>query len=252
MKKRLTIFCVLLAGLLSSCTAMKEDHPSKYDYSYWTDLGVEPGKTYTAIASAVWVYEGPDYDDGYFYLKVNDKLRIVDAGKEITTKTKRVYCQFRLLDVKPDPRFCYADIDWYEYIEMGLDDRPVGTLYDFYHPQSGRDPATRRDDGLDVIEDWMTTFEDGYFTLHYSAWWGKGDAHHVIYLSRDNENDPLEFTIVNDTLNDEKLEKNDALIYIDMNYLSSYIDENQTITFKWKTCAGATAEKQFPFKGRTE
>jgi len=235
MKKRLDIFCILLAGLLSSCSATKEEHPI-YEYPIWADLGVEPGKTYPAIASA------KTFPDGTRYLQVNDKLSIVDPDQSHRTWEKdRVYCEFMLLNRPPETKFCWAEILWYEDVEPG------GLSA---HGDKGDSPGgPAADDGLDVIEDWMTSLEDGYLTIHYSAWWGDGRIRHSVYLTRDSSG---EFTLVHNANGDARTEKADALVYFDINTLFSDTDENDVITLKWKTCAGETAEKQFLFKGRTE
>lgn len=244
MKLRLLISLCLSAGLLVSCMAAKDDYSEWPPEEYHYPDGYQTGKTYTAIATGMYHRTGPLYSDGFTYLKIDDNLNIVDANDNLKSVSGRIYCQFRLLDEKPASNFFPAEIDWYESVELGQ-----------YGPLAGGtgfatiDDAD--DDGLDVIEDWMTSLEDGYLTFHYSAWWG--NKMHYLVLTPDDENKPLELTLRHDSRDDEKLEKADALICFDINSLSNYIDEeNVTITVKWKNSVGGHAEKKFLFKGRED
>lgn len=241
MKTRLLITLCLTAGLLVSCMKGEFD-PSPESYTYPDSF--QAGKTYTAIATGMYHQTGPNYSDGFPYLKISDNLNIVDAGNTLKPAAGRIFCQFRLLDERPSSQFYRAEIDWYESIALGQ-----------YGPLDGGtgfatiDDAD--DDGLNVIEDWMTNLEDGYLTIHYSAWWGKSEQIHYLVLTPDDKDKPLELTLRHDARDDERLEEADALVCFDINSLSNYIDEeNKTVTIKWKNSAGGSVKKRFLFKGR--
>ena len=213
--------------------------------SYTYPDSFQAGKTYTAIATGMYHQTGPNYSDGFPYLKISDNLNIVDAGNTLKPAAGRIFCQFRLLDKKPSSGIFWAEIDWYENVELGDDGLMVGGPPNTY--------INIHDDGLDVIDDWMTSLEDGFLTIHYSAWFGNSNVWHHLTLTPEDKENPLVLTLRHDAKGDEPLEKTDALIFFDINSLSQYIDEEHYyITVKWTTCAGQPAEKKFLFKGRED
>lgn len=228
MKKSLFISLCLMAGLLVSC--MKgEFAPSPESYTY--PDGFQTGKTYTAIAT---LKRAPD---GVVYLQVNENLKIVaehpglDPLWEQAGGPARVYCQFHLIE-KHAVKYYWAEMEWYEFVAMW-----DGTMVE----DGG-------DDGLDIMDDWMTSLEDGFLTIHYSAWWGRGNIKHFIFLQRIG---PYTFQLIHEANGDERIEKTDALYCLNLDYIADLFDEeHNTITIKWTTCAGQPAEKKFLFKGR--
>lgn len=230
MKKSLFISLCLMAGLLVSC--MKgEFAPSPESYTY--PDGFQAGKTYTAIAT---LKRAPD---GVVYLQVNENLKIVaehpglDPLWEQAGGPARVYCQFHLIE-KHAVKYYWAEIEWYEFVAMW----------------DGSFVLDGGDDGLDIVDDWMTSLEDGFLTIHYSAWWGRGNIKHFIFLERDGL---YTFRLIHEANGDERIEKTDALYCLNLDYIADIFDEeHNTITIKWKTCAGQPAEKTFLFKGRED
>ena len=222
-----------MAGVLASCSKSMDDFPEPQQPHYDYPAGYQTGKTYTAIATLLKAA------DGVVYLKVNEDLQIVteklDPLWEQVKAPTRVYCQFHLLEKQPPTPYYWAEIEWYEFVAM----------WDSTVVLDGGDA------GLDIIDDWMTSLEDGFLTIHYSTWWGRGNIKHSIFLTTDT--DPRSFGLIHEDYGDEKLEKTDALYCLDLNYLSDLFDEeHNTITIKWKTCAGQPAEKKFLFQGRTD
>ena len=105
------------------------------------------------------------------------------------------------------------------------------------------------DDGLDIIDDWMTSVEDGYLTIHYDAWWGNGAEPHLL-LVKPSVNE-YELTVVHQMNGDEPLEKADALVYFDINeLLPNTAGAYKDLTIKWKSCEGASKAKTFRFRSR--
>ena len=231
MKKSLFILLCLVAGVLASCSKSMDDYYPDKPYEYTFPTGYQVGKTYTAIATLL------KSTDGVVYLKVNEDLQIVteklDPLWEQVKAPTRVYCQFHLLEKQPPTPYYWAEIEWYEFVAM----------WDSTVVLDGGDA------GLDIIDDWMTSLEDGFLTIHYSAWWGRGNIRHLVFIEYEK---PNTFRLVNNDNGDEKLEKKDALYCLDINFISDHIDKENAITIKWKTCAGEQAEKQFIFKGRTD
>ena len=106
-------------------------------------------------------------------------------------------------------------------------------------------------DGLDVEDDWMTSVEDGYLTLHYVTWWGSGDVRHNFSLHRGlNPEDPYELTLVHDAAGDEPLEKGDALVCFSLKDLPSTHGEPKILTLKWLSGEGSQEESLFRFRSR--
>lgn len=105
------------------------------------------------------------------------------------------------------------------------------------------------DDGLDIIDDWMTSVEDGFLTIHYNAWWGNGTNPHLL-LVKPSAN-TYELTIVHQMNGDEPLEKADALVYFDINdILPDTEGTYKDLTIKWKSIEGAAKSKTFRFRSR--
>lgn len=105
------------------------------------------------------------------------------------------------------------------------------------------------DDGLDIIDDWMTSVEDGFLTIHYNAWWGNGTNPHLL-LVKPSAN-TYELTIVHQMNGDEPLEKADALVYFDINdILPNTEGTYKDLTIKWKSIEGAAKSKTFRFRSR--
>ena len=102
------------------------------------------------------------------------------------------------------------------------------------------------DDGLDILEDWMTTLEDGFLTLHYASFWGDGSVEHRMCLDKTGE---AEFCLRYYRNGDENLHEGDALIYFDLNDCLPKT-EGMDIKLKWTTGAGESAEKSFRFRSR--
>ena len=103
---------------------------------------------------------------------------------------------------------------------------------------------------MDIVEDWMTSVEDGYLTLHYSTFWGDGSVPHSLKLiTGENPEDPYEVRLVHLNNGDAALEEADALIYFDLASLPPTGGSGRKLTLKWKNGGGNTA-KSFLYKSR--
>ena len=126
-------------------------------------------------------------------------------------------------------------LQWMDYLQEG----PV-------HGSSAQEG-----DGVDIVEDWMTSVEDGYLTLHYSTFWGDGSISHTLFLvSGENPDDPYEVRLIHLNNGDAALEEGDALIYFDLAGLPPTGDSSQPLTLKWKNGAGQMVSKAFLFRSR--
>ncbi len=205
---------------------------------------VGPEKSYTAIVTV------KQNEKGAIYFQLDENKRLFPQNYEHPfTGLRRVICELQ----ETDGNRCR--ILWMEFLEQEImtsgmisgpdsapyDDPPPGGPYDF--PQ----------DPLDILEDWMTSVEDGFLTLHYSTWWGDGSVAHAFLLIRGtNPEDPYEVVLSHDRKSDASLEKADALICFDINDLPSTEGQYVNLRLKWIDCEGKPAAKNFPFKSRTQ
>ena len=126
-------------------------------------------------------------------------------------------------------------LQWMDYLQEG--------------PVQGS--SAQEGDGVDIVEDWMTSVEDGYLTLHYSTFWGDGSIAHTLFLvSGENPDDPYEVRLIHLNNGDAALEEGDALIYFDLAGLPPTGDSGQPLTLKWKNGAGQMVSKAFLFRSR--
>ena len=126
-------------------------------------------------------------------------------------------------------------LEWMDYLQEG----------------SVQGESAPEGDGVDIIEDWMTSVEDGYLTLHYSTFWGDGSIAHTLFLVTDeNPNDPYEVRLVHQNNSDAALEEGDGLIYFDLSALPRTGGSGRTLTLKWKNGAGQMVCKTFLFRSR--
>ena len=192
----------------------------------------EGGSATSPFDAIVTVKQLPD---GTVFFQVDEDLRICPTRYDTPfTGLKRLACRLQVTGSLLE-NGCYpGTVLWSEELERGEISYALDAL---------------PDDGLDLLDDWMTSVEDGFLTLHYSTWWGKGTIPHLVLLSPGNPGDPYELHLLHYRNGDEALEEADALIYFDLDGALPSTD-GATLTLKWKTSAGTSAEKQFLYKSR--
>lgn len=190
------------------------------DYLSESDVG--DVKEYTAI---VTVKESPE---GVIYFQLDDDTVLYPQNyKDPFTGMKRIMCG---ITVPAGSNECY--LTWMDYLVEGA----LLT-------------GEADDDGMDVLDDWMTSVEDGFLTVHYSAWWGSGSVEHLLLLKSDDN--PYELRLIHSMNGDEKLEKADALVYFDINDLIPDTEGTyKDLTIKWKDCASEDKSRVFRFRSR--
>lgn len=108
--------------------------------------------------------------------------------------------------------------------------------------------ASIPDDGIDVQDDWMTSVEDGYLTVHYFSWWGDGSTPHSLQVVQGEH--PYELNLRHSRNGDDAYEWADGLVYFDINSLPSTQGDYVTLTLNWTTGEGKAASKRFRFRTR--
>ena len=165
------------------------------------------------------------------YLQLDDSTTIFPRNyQDRFTRMERVLCELTVYN-RPEGRFKYSGtMSWAEPIEEG---QVTGDL------------------GLDVIDDWMTSAEDGFLTIHYNTWWGlKPVQHHFYVITGTDPADPYTLVLAQKSGGDKTETEGDALICFDINSLPDTGDDYKKLTLKWTTGDGTSAEQTFRFKTR--
>ena len=211
--------------LTASCTA---------DMALETSgTGDAPGSSnlFTAI---VTVKKSPS-DTVYFQL--NDSVTVYPVNYQGKySAMERVICEARVKNAATGSYPCTCYVNWLEALDTGI---------------VTSDKSIKGDDGIDIIEDWMTSVEDGYLTLHYTCWWGTAPVQHsFILVTGTNPSDPYEVELRHNAGGDGKDTKGDSLVCFDINSLPDTGGSYKTLTLKWTTSGGSASEKAFRFKTR--
>ena len=177
--------------------------------------------------------------EGVVFFQLDEKTQLYPVNyAQPYEGLKRIICG---LSLDKEKKRCY--IHWMDEIERG----DAATLTSETGPLMDSQSA-----GLDVLDDWMTSVEDGFLTVHYSAWWGEGKVPHTLRLYRSSgEENTFELTLLHFNNGDEALEKLDALVYFDIDpLLAPTQGEYKTLTIKWTTLEGKAASKEFKYRSR--
>ena len=164
--KRLSLILLLPAVLLTaSCTAGMDLETS--DTVYGPDGScISPKRVKKALSDTV-------------YFQLNDSVTVYPVNYQGKySAMERVICEARVKNAATGsyPYTCY--VNWLEALDTGI---------------VTSDKSIKGDDGIDIIEDWMTSVEDGYLTLHYTCWWGTAPVQHSFILVKGtNPSDPYE------------------------------------------------------------
>lgn len=171
------------------------------------------------------------------YLQLDDSTTIFATNMQRGfTRMQKLFCDITITN-RPVGRFNYkGEINWMEPIEEG---------------KLTNTPSLQDELGLDIVEDWMTSVEDGYLTVHYNTLWGLNPVQHKHYLiTGSNPEDPYEVILKQDACGDKREEEGDALICFDINSLPDTGDDYKELTLKWTNSGGEASSKQFKFKTR--
>lgn len=216
MKRKIyTVFGALL--LLAACS--KGEMP---DYQSAPQDSDKPasGELYTAI-----VTQKCDAQGKVFFQLDDENIAYPTNFDGTYTGLRRLICKITL-----SGSTCY--LHWMDY----LTEAPFVAS------------ATIPDDGLELLDDWMTSVEDGFLTVHYRSWWGDGSTPHSLEVVQGEH--PYELYLRHSRNGDEALSEADALVYFDINSLPSTEGDYVYLTLNWTTGEGTAASKQFRFRSR--
>ena len=220
--KRL-LYSLVSVFLLWSCS--KADFPNA-DYAQGTPPDVADFAEYSAIVTV------KQNSAGSVFFQLDDDTRLFPTNySQPYNGMQRIMCGLR------EYRQNRCDILWMDFLEKG----ELVEAADW----------NGESDGADILSDWMTSVEDGFLTVHYSAWWGEGDVEHTLRLvSGKNPDTPYELWFCHDSNGDTSSGKGDALVYFDIDSLPSTGGDYVILTLKWQNCAGELATKNFRFRSR--
>ena len=145
--------------------------------------------------------------DGVRYIRLDEKscsqVMNPDGIADIKDGT-RVFLQYRYVVYASIADFCTDAIlvEWASPLD-------VGSVGDLTAKSRGEDP-------VDIILDWMTSLEDGFFTLHYSIP-ASGNVKHDFTLYRGESKDV--FILSHDAHGDTKGSLMDGLVCFDVSSL---------------------------------
>ena len=230
MKKYLAIL-VAASAVLFSCSKMEGD-VMPGDYDHYNQHGAQ-SEDISGVFNAIVTVKKTPTDSVYF--QINDSETIYPANYQSKyTRMERIICCVNASS-RPTGRFNYTcNVEWAEPIEEGLvTDSAVG-----------RDP-------IDIIDDWMTSVEDGYLTLHYNALWGNTPTIHSFSIVTGTSSDnPYVLVLRHDAKGDAQDWAGDGLVCCDINSLPDTEGQYKELTLKWNNLEGSASERQFKFKTR--
>ena len=185
----------LVLLLLTAC--------AKYDYAVDPQKGMyEKGSEEAQAIGTVRSQDGVRFIrlDGVSASMVVNPTEI----KDIPDGT-RVYLQFRYVVADNVPAFC-ADailVEWASPLDVGA---VTGQSYTENSKAGGDDP-------VDIIEDWMTSLEDGFLTIHYAIA-ASGNVKHDFSLYQGETK--YDFRLVHNAHGDFKGTQTDGLVCFDV------------------------------------
>ena len=227
--KRLIGTLALAASLLTACTkgyADSPEMPSPDEYNYDGDRANDGDRAKVCTAIVTVKQDA----SGRIFFQLDDDTRLYPVNyPESFTRQCRIICG---LSWEEGTSVC--TLQWMDYLQEGaVQNAPV---------EAG--------DGVDILDDWMTTVTDGYLTLHYSTYWGGNVPHTLLLVSGENPDDPYELRLVHLRNGDEAQSRADALIYFDLASLPPTGDSGQRLTLNWTDSAGNQVSKQYLYRSR--
>ena len=234
MKTTRFIGLLLAAVLAAGCThiEMPKESTSPKDGKHGANGTWTLKEEYDAIVTVKQA-------DEKVYFQVDSVTRVYPAAGYYDSYKgpKRIACSLKVFDYQIYKDWWYTRVSWYENLDQGtLIRNPFASGINYR--------------SFDVLDDWMTTMEDGFLTLHYSALWGSAKTPHGMSLVYGD--DPWHWNLVHFTVGDDEAQtKVDALIYFDLNDAIPKT-EGAAVTINWTALDGKPAQKTFWFRSRSE
>ncbi len=174
--------------------------------------------------------------DGTVYLQSRGGERFYPGAGCPFERQQRAMCSMTIY-AEEIPLYGHrVEVGWLEPLDEGL-------LYNV----ADTDSKSSSDDGIDLLDDWITQIGDGYLSVHYNAWWGEPAGLH--YIGLEYEPGSTSLTLVHDAAGDARDIYTDGMVCFDISSLFGDADGTQ-ITLNWTKTTGEKASKKFEYDAR--
>ena len=233
MKKLRLVFALTVVVLAVAGCSAHEYYPAEPDYipnGAMSGYMADSGSGYTSVVTV------KKDDDGQVYLWLGEKYRLDPHSSVPYEKQYRAMASLRQSEAFVDGR-ARVYVRWVEPIDDGT---------------FTTDTTVPGSDGIDInLQSWITTSDDGYLTLHYTAKWGQHPVHHDFYLVAGTDpSDPYTLELRHNANGDPQEVEAEGIINFDLNSLPDTGETAHIIHLKWKNCAGEAEAADFGFKTR--
>ncbi len=167
--------------------------------------------------------------DGTFYLQLDSATTLLPTNMNASpsgTKQVRALVNYKLEDSATKKEMQRVYVNWIDTIRTKPLDANLGAKNDSIY---GSYP-------LEILKDWTTVVEDGYFTIRFRTYFG-GLAQHTISLVKTADPYVLELH-QNPNGDKEGGVMRDGLIAFDLSSLPDTKGKTMELTIKWKSFSG--------------
>jgi len=226
--KTLKTLALLFTAVLTAAAFQSCDDDDDYIYT-----GVYPNAMVTVKKTA----------DGGVYLQLDDKTTLLPVNMKKSPYYLDEVRAFASIRFTGDDSNGYTRAAYVNYLDSVLTKFTVPTLGD------GND-ATYGNDPIDIMRDWTTVVEDGFFTLRIRAPWGNGSKPHYINLVRGtNADNPYEVELRHDAKGDTYGPKRDVVVAFNLKDLPDTGGRTVKLKVKWLSPAGVKTH-EFDYRSR--
>lgn len=238
MRKFQIILLAIMALVPLSCQMAKDSY-ADLDWpggNYASD--VESGHVLSGEYQAIVTVKKSVLDTVYFQL--NDSTTVYPANyQDSYRQMERIFCQ-AIGSARPTGSYTYTcEVEWAEPLDKGS-------------VTPGAEPLwSDVEDVLDIYDDWMTSVEDGYLTVHYNTFWGSSGVQHSFrLLTGTDPANPYSLVLLQDSYGDSGEDEADGIVCFDINTLPDTGGKYIPLSLKWKSLEGKVLERTFKFKTR--
>ncbi len=174
--------------------------------------------------------------DGTFYMQLDSTTTLLPTNMNTSpsgTKQVRALVNYKIEDDATKKEMQRVYVNWIDTIRTKPLDANLGEKND----------STYGSYPLEILKDWTTVVEDGYFTMRFRTYFG-GLAQHTISLVKTDEPYVLELH-QNPNGDKEGGVMRDGLIAFDLSSLPDTKGKTVEMTIKWKSFSG---DKSTTFK----
>lgn len=185
-------------------------------------------------------------DDGGFYMQIDEQTTAypVNMDKSPYKEKTRAFANLTRVsfpsDGSPEADIydVAAEVNWFRDM-LNKDMVQVPASVTDLDAEYGNDP-------VDIMDSWMTSVEDGYFTIHFETYSRGIGTTHVINLIQPDPDKPYELEFRHDAKGDTYGTRVWSIAAFDLSAFGFKEGEEVTFTLKWNSCSG-TRTHQFKY-----